>query len=460
MKNILEPWRKFLVEQEAGVSGPEGVSKIVTQPQRTSRFSAEKLKPIIMEIYDTAFKRLERANYQEASDGGTASEVAYKFITRENLPVVHGTERYFGLYKMYLRDTGKKGKASDAPYVRALQDDKFLKWVYQTYIGPSYARSLSRLGAANIWYYDHTTKSISNIRPTAIYNPNLVFVSNGAGGVAKTEIKDRETAAPFGSTDAVAIIRNEVPFKKSTPPTPRLLKMFRLKKPKDPDTDLTFGRPRAIIGMDNLENVNKIINIAAEEMDHIFEHYADSEIQGRLRPYFPADKKSATTKKPAIVPIQNLISQAQKVIKDYWNNAHRNAPGKIEIAPGEVQAKDEIVFSTLYKLQKDIEGKDKRTDYGMGDNQYFAQMIDYATRFIEVKAAIQQMFEALLGRKVSDIDTFCKTPALRQAVEQEDESFKLSVIVPPICKSGKLKTDVNNFYQVAYRKKTGMSSKA
>ena len=84
MKNILEPWRKFLIEQEAGVSGPEGVSKIATQPQRTllTKFSLEKVKPTLMSLYANAFKKVERANYARK---GSAENIAFEFLKKNYL---------------------------------------------------------------------------------------------------------------------------------------------------------------------------------------------------------------------------------------------------------------------------------------------------------------------------------------------------------------------------------------
>lgn len=431
MKNILEPWRKFLIEQEAGVSGPEGVSKIATQPQRTllTKFSLEKVKPTLMSLYANAFKKVERANYAKK---GKAHVIAKTFLDNNEIKPEDN-----GMYAHYLDDIKvsrfnlfKRSKKFGEPK----KNKKFLQWVYHTYIGPGFADSLRAVGAPNIFYYNHESNSIAPVSEASPKNPSLIFVSDGRGGVAMDPTSQGAFKGVFGSG------RN-------------VLEEFIKKKN-------LIANGVAVVGLGKFEDMRQAEFVTTEELDHVFEYLTtvavkkQAALDKKEKIFKIRDKKAGyiidrpEREYQAIVgaprgftPIDDLIGVTGNFIKAFWNKAAIDAgiTGFKRQKTKMFKLYNKVVFND------DDEALPKaatvRKDYGVGRTETVKDMLDYMNMTQEIKIAIQFVMEKMRKKGVKSIDDLCagKNFNLRQQIEQPDQSFKASMLVPVICKKPSLK---------------------
>lgn len=427
MKSILEPWRKFLVEQEGGVSGPEGVSKIATQPQRTllTKFSLERVKPVLMSLYANAFKKIERANYARK---GSAEAIAINFLKKNNLDLKK--LKGLAITKRYADDVGidvnevndaynnwSKGKKS--PLAR-----RFLKWVYHTYVGPAYAYSLKVIGNPNIFYYNHESNSLVSVSEASPKNPTLIFVSDGDGGVAM------DSGSPTPDPNVLGTGKDA------------LEKIY-----KNSDT-LKSGV--AIVGLSKFTDMTQAQYTTTEELDHVLEYLSKKAVRLQVQ------RDDATRFKPSekyryrqfggehLLPIEDLIEDAKKLIGAFWNNALRTTESK---PISSIKAVYDKVLPKAAKVRK---------NYGIGETTTVGFMLDYMSMNQEVKIAIQFMMEKMRKKGVKSIDNLCANFNVRQQIEQPDQSFKVSMLVPAICKKSpeakEFREKLNTVYQERYLK--------
>ena len=422
MKNILEPWRKFLIEQEGGVSGPEGVSKIAAQPQRTSAFSLEKVKPVLMSLYANAFKKIERANQHRK---GKAHVIAKTFLEKNNIKPSRN-----GMYAHYLDDI-KVSRFNlfkrSIKFGEPKSNKKFLQWVYHTYIGPGLADTLRSVGAPNIFYYNHESKSIAPVSKASPKNPTLIFVSDGLGGVAMDPKSPRSYAYVFGSGLNV------------------VTKFIEKKN--------LIANGVAVVGLDKFEDMRNAEFVTTEELDHVFEYLTTVAIKkqaalDKKEKRFtvlnkkrekvddiidrPERKGQAIVGKPSVfTPIDELIEVTYQFIYAFWTNSAKKA--KVD--------KSEIKAEKLYNKVLGPKAAKVRKNYGVGRTESVEKMLYYISMSQETKIAIQFVMEKMRKKGVKSIDDLCadKNFNLRQQIEQPDQSFKASMLVPVICKKPSLK---------------------
>lgn len=461
MKNILEPWRKFLIEQEAGVSGPEGVSKIATQPQRTllTKFSLEKVKPTLMSLYANAFKKVERANYAKKGDDDV---IAGTFLRNNKINPSTNS-----MYAHYLDDikAGYFDSRRRKKVGRPMNDKKFLKWVYHTYIGPGFADSLRAVGNPNIFYYNHESNSIAPVSEASQKNPSLIFVSDGRGGVAMDPTSQGAFKGVFGSG------RN-------------VLEEFIKKKN-------LIANGVAVVGLDKFEDMRQAEFVTTEELDHVFEYLTTVAVKKQTALDKKEKRFTVLNKKrekvgdiidrpereyQAIVggsrgftPIDDLIGVAGNFIKAFWDKA------AIDFGITGFNQQKTKMFKLYNKVVFNDEELPKaarvRKNYGVGRTETVKDMLDYMNMTQEIKIAIQFVMEKMRKKGVKSIDDLCadKNFNLRQQIEQPDRSFKASMLVPAICKkslkvkdplsgegmtSEDFRKKLNTVYQERYVEKT------
>lgn len=429
MKNILEPWRKFLIEQEGGVSGPEGVSKIATQPQRTllTKFSLEKVKPTLMSLYANAFKKVERANQQRK---GYAEDIAKTFLEKNNIKPEDN-----GMYAHYLDDIKvsrfnlfRRRKKFGEPK----SDKKFLQWVYHTYIGPGLADTLRAVGAPNIFYYNHESKSIAPVSKASPKNPAFIFVSDGRGGVAMDPKSRKSYPAVFGS--GLEVITNFI------------------------EKQNLIANSVAVVGLDKFEDMRNAEFVTTEELDHVFEYLTtvaiikQAALDKKEKIFKIRDKKAgyiidrperegqAIVGEPSVfTPIDELIEVTYQFINAFWKNAAKKA----KVDKSKIKAEklyNKVVFNVFNDEELPKAAK-VRKNYGVGRTESVKDMLEYIGMSQETKIAIQFVMEKMRKKGVKSIDDLCadKNFNLRQQIEQPDQSFKASMLVPVICKKPSLK---------------------
>tara|TARA_R100000234_G_C4981925_1_gene171332 strand:- start:65 stop:1231 length:1167 start_codon:yes stop_codon:yes gene_type:complete len=388
MKNILEPWRKFLVEQE--------------QPKE-DKFSLEKVKPVLMNIYDNAFKRVERANFEEKAPAKKASEY---FLNNKVDPRTNGM---YNRYEEELKKIGGISKGKGQPYASMVSyDTNFLKWVYFTYMASVISDAKRAIGAVNIWYYNHKTGIINPVRLTKARNPDLLFTSDGSGGLAITPDNAKLSKAAFGSSY-------------------NILRDVMKKRGK------AVGA--AIVGLNKFDDIEKSIVVAAEELDHIFDEFLRTKVEDKA----VREKEGTVFRGTPLVPLQKVSAKARDLINKFW----AQSPARSSAAKA-------------YNAKLGLEPGDRKA-YGVGKDKTLGYMLDYINLTGETKATIQYVLEKMADEVVDGINDLCKDIELRIDIEQQDDSFKSSMLIPALCQNTvnarELRMQLDKYYKKRFFKK-------
>jgi len=84
-------------------------------------------------------------------------------------------------------------------------------------------------------------------------------------------------------------------------------------------------------------------------------------------------------------------------------------------------------------------------------------MLDYINLTGETKATIQYVLEKMADEVVDGINDLCKDIELRIDIEQQDDSFKSSMLIPALCQNTvnarELRMQLDKYYKKRFFKK-------